>query len=387
MVSCDVICDLMPVYASGQASSETERLVEEHLAQCPACREAFGQEEALDEALGVIESAQEPSNGGRVITRTRRLLFVIGVSTLTLLACLLVTMQRLLMQGMAVFSFPRLPGPSLAWLALAGAVLALYVVLLLWRRGRDAGSAVRNFALSLLTAAPLLVLALVVYQLAGTGGVLILTLAGLFLAIALGVTFGFLPQIPYATLTTVLVLLLVSGLLVVQVAAGVVPQLALSCEMPGQLGHPPEGVSADEAARVDLTPLDLMWKETKEPTWLNNVWIGPEAEAARAVYEGEQSCSYLTVVRFQDPQRAGEFFVAWNEAVSESFELLRCEINLPGLPGQGHSFQAYEPAAQKAYSGWQNGSWVTVVEVPGPDLGAMLLAREIRETVAKAYQG
>ena len=50
MLSCEVISDLMVVYASGEASKETRRLVEEHLARCTACREAFWKEALVEEA-------------------------------------------------------------------------------------------------------------------------------------------------------------------------------------------------------------------------------------------------------------------------------------------------------------------------------------------------
>jgi len=386
MVSCDVICDLMAVYASGQASPETERLVEEHLAHCTPCREAFGREAAVEEALTTLEPVEEPSNGRRFITRTRRLLFAVGVGALAMLACYLVALQRLVIEGMAAFSLPRLPGPSVPWLAVAGAMLALYVVLLFWRRGRDADTAAGSFALSLLVAAPLLVLTLVVYQLAGTGGVPVVALAGLLLLIALGATLGLLPRVPYATFTTILVLLLVSSLLVVEAVAGVMTQIEFSYQMPAQLGRPPEGVSPDGAARVDLTSMGLKRRETTEPAWVDNVWIGSQAKAARTAYEKERTGAFLTVVRFEDAQRADEFFVSWKEAVSKGVKIAHWEVNLPGLPGQGRVYRFYEPRAGKAYSAWQNENWVTIVEVPGPLSQSMSLAQEIREAVADAYQ-
>ena len=41
-LSCDVIRDLLPLYADRAASADTAALVEEHLASCPACREELG---------------------------------------------------------------------------------------------------------------------------------------------------------------------------------------------------------------------------------------------------------------------------------------------------------------------------------------------------------
>ena len=37
-MTCEVIMDLMPMYADKSASKETKRMVERHLAKCPSCR-------------------------------------------------------------------------------------------------------------------------------------------------------------------------------------------------------------------------------------------------------------------------------------------------------------------------------------------------------------
>jgi hypothetical protein len=206
-----------------------------------------------------------------------------------------------------------------------------------------------------------------------------------FLLIALGTTFGLLPRLPYATATTIATLLLVSGLLVVEAAAGVMALGDFSWETPAQLGHPPDQLSPEEAARVDLTSLGLTRKEITEPDWVNNVWTGHQAEAARAAYESEGNRAFLTVVRFEDPEQADQFFASWMGGVSEGVEIAHWEVNLPGLPGQGRLFRAYEPRAGKAYSAWQNEGWVTIIEVPGPVSRAMPLAREIKEAVANTY--
>ena len=38
MIECDVIRDLMPLYAEGLASEATRRVVETHTVCCPGCR-------------------------------------------------------------------------------------------------------------------------------------------------------------------------------------------------------------------------------------------------------------------------------------------------------------------------------------------------------------
>ena len=41
MSKCDLIRDLLPLYVDGAASEESARAVEEHVAQCPECRQAL----------------------------------------------------------------------------------------------------------------------------------------------------------------------------------------------------------------------------------------------------------------------------------------------------------------------------------------------------------
>ena len=36
-VSCDIIRDLLPLYAEDMVSDDTKAMVEEHLADCPDC--------------------------------------------------------------------------------------------------------------------------------------------------------------------------------------------------------------------------------------------------------------------------------------------------------------------------------------------------------------
>ena len=41
MSKCDLIRDLLPLYVDGAASQESAQVVEEHVAQCPDCRQAL----------------------------------------------------------------------------------------------------------------------------------------------------------------------------------------------------------------------------------------------------------------------------------------------------------------------------------------------------------
>jgi hypothetical protein len=43
-ITCGVNADLMLLYNSGRTSPETNRAIEEHIANCPACAQAFARE-------------------------------------------------------------------------------------------------------------------------------------------------------------------------------------------------------------------------------------------------------------------------------------------------------------------------------------------------------
>jgi len=386
MLSCEVISDLMVVYASGEASAETQRLVEEHLARCPACREAFGKESVVEEALADLQPDQEPTNGRRFIARTRRLLFTIGAGTLFLFACVLAAFERTVMKEIAGIPVLHLPGPVLLWLAVAAILMVAYIALLLWRKGKEQRTTPVKLLLSSVIGLPLLGLALAAYHLIGVGNPLVVLMAVLLLLGALLVTFILLPRLSYMTLTTVLVLFLVNGLLVGRAAAGVVALGDFSWQTPAELGHPPEGVVLEDAACVDMSALNLTWVESTEVTWVDNVWIGLQAEAVRTAYEGNDRQAFLTVVKFESSQEADQFFVAWKDAVSGGVRLTHFEINLPGLPGQGHIMRAYSAQAGWAYSAWQTEEWVTIVGVPGAFSQATPLSQDIKELVANSYR-
>ncbi len=63
-ITCNVIRDLLPLYAEGEASADTQALVEEHLAVCPACA---AQLEELKAPLAV-----PPETEQRIMARLRR---------------------------------------------------------------------------------------------------------------------------------------------------------------------------------------------------------------------------------------------------------------------------------------------------------------------------
>ena len=60
MERCEIIRDLLPVYIDGLASEETAKLVEEHLAECEACRLYVAQILQMKEAFPDAEEEEVP---------------------------------------------------------------------------------------------------------------------------------------------------------------------------------------------------------------------------------------------------------------------------------------------------------------------------------------
>ena len=73
-LSCDVIRDLLPLYADRAASADTAALVEEHLASCPACREELGR---LGAALPAEPEGAEPLRRFKRWWRRRQVLIAV----------------------------------------------------------------------------------------------------------------------------------------------------------------------------------------------------------------------------------------------------------------------------------------------------------------------
>ena len=71
-VACDVIRDLLPLYAAGGASDSSKALVEEHLAVCPACKKAL--EELRAPETIPKQAGMEPLRAIRRRLRRRRIL-------------------------------------------------------------------------------------------------------------------------------------------------------------------------------------------------------------------------------------------------------------------------------------------------------------------------
>ena len=139
-LSCDVIRDLLPLYAAGACSGESAAQVEEHLAGCPACRElleGLKQEEA--EAPVPEVSAGESTE---VLARTARMVSlravgaVVGVAAILLVWMVYFWMKALADQGnYHYFSYSLYEGWRALFLAAAAAPL-VWLAVLLWRNLR-----------------------------------------------------------------------------------------------------------------------------------------------------------------------------------------------------------------------------------------------------------
>ena len=221
MLSCDVVTDLMAVYESGEASAETRRLIEEHLAGCAACRGAFDKGARVETALHRTKATRDekPVNGQKFVSRTRRLFFFVGAGVLLFFAVHAAIVMRVFTgtfaSGVAGSRLGSIPGsphglfpvsPGLV-LVVAGGAAVVYIILVLSRardtRGSDGGDVGKAIAGGVL----LTVLALTTLYLWVAGPILPGFVASLLLLSALLVTVTRLARLPYFTIVTIVSLL------------------------------------------------------------------------------------------------------------------------------------------------------------------------------------
>ena len=385
MISCEVVCDLMPVYASGEASAETRQLVEEHLEHCAACREAFGGERRVEEALAELERVEEPANGRRFIYRTRRLLFAVGAGALLLMGCLLAGSKWAILEGMALTSIgSRGISDVLALTATLVGLLALYVLLLVWRSRKEGWTRRGDVLLSLAGGVVLAFLALTAFQLLSGGVLLSGVFAFLLVIAALAATFVLLPRAPYMTVAALLALLVVSGFLVSQTVVGIASLSDFSLQWPSDLGHPPAGVEPEDAVSVDLSSLGLDLAEQSQVDVVNGMAVGSQTVAMQATYEDEGGSLLLTVAEFQSWQEADRFFGSLGNRACR-LGISSFDIDMSGTLGQGHVIRCYNAQTGRAYNAWQTEEWATIIEVSGGQSEAVRLAREAKALVSASY--
>lgn len=85
MITCDVIGDLLPLYADDLLSQSSRELVDAHIAQCPACRDM------LDSMLHPLDPEPSEADFMDALRRQKRKQHcrIILVCVLTVLACVL----------------------------------------------------------------------------------------------------------------------------------------------------------------------------------------------------------------------------------------------------------------------------------------------------------
>jgi predicted anti-sigma-YlaC factor YlaD len=216
MLSCEVVTDLMAAYESGEASAETRRLVDEHLAGCAACRSAFGKGARVETVLTRPQSptGEKPVNGASFVFRTRRLLFFFGVGALLLGAAQAAVVMRVFTRtvtGAMPSPFGPMTGgplwffhvsPTLAFLA-AAAAAAAYIAVVLSTARRPQGSRDAAITRAVVGGVLLTILALSTLYLWVTGTLGPGLLSFVLLTGALAVTATRLSRLPYFTIAAV----------------------------------------------------------------------------------------------------------------------------------------------------------------------------------------
>jgi predicted anti-sigma-YlaC factor YlaD len=215
MLSCEVVTDLMAVYESGEASAETRRLVDEHLAGCAACRGAFGKNARVESAITRSKStpAEKPVNGAKFVSKTRRLWFLVGAGVALLLAAQAAVFMRVFARsfatgvgsplgfpGFPAGAFPVAPGPALL---IAAAVAAVYIAFVISTARRPQVSRDGAVARAVIGGVLLAVLALLTLILWVIGPPVPGLLAFALLFVAIAVTAVRLSRLPYFTIATV----------------------------------------------------------------------------------------------------------------------------------------------------------------------------------------
>jgi hypothetical protein len=381
MISCEVISDLMAVCASGEASIETQRLVEEHLSHCSVCRQAFGRDSKAEKIFGELETREKPPNGRFFINRTRRLLFELGAGGLFIFASILALFERVVMRGIARLSLPVLPGADTLWLAVAAFGFFFYTVWLFRMRSKQERMIEPRFFPQLSVVMLIFfIVSLVAYHLLVAGSLWFALIGMAFFLVALIVNFSLLSRLPYLTIGTVLVLILLNFFLLSQAAIGVGrPLLDFTLVPAEELGHPVQGRSVEDPSYIDLNTLGLELVSQKEASEVAGIALGPDDAAVQSLYQGNGQRVYLTFVKMRDKHEASKFYNAWKKKVSTKLRILHVDII-------GQLFRSYNVAASRAYNAWKTENWVVILEVPGSFSRAWPLINKVRETVARSFK-
>jgi hypothetical protein len=448
MTDHKLIQDLFEVYLSGEASEETKKAVEEHLAECAACQKAFKQAQAAEEALRSLEKVEKPTNGKRYVVSLRRVLYGVGAGFLALLTILLAILEYIAFNDILGIQVPRLyiemrgeaagGGSLLAvaayitslwlqkkqkgvpWLwtflrvtsmiflgfaATAGIstlrhgepifiavlMLAIYIYLLDWRKKLTPGSNRVEFFHSLEAVIPLFVLGIGLGSAEGLNTIIVLSV---LLIVALSITMIQLPKLRYMSMATTLVMLATVGVVAGQTCYVILNTLDVFPVVPSALGHPPAGADLNGYVDYSDNQLEMVLQSTNAVDELNGVKIEDAMQARQGHYlvgksEGRNDMvTRITVIEFNNVKAAREFIDAWFPCKPYA---VYCDhvIDLDmedTLLFEGRFLRIYDNDTALAHNAWQTLNWVTIIETEGAFVDAMPLNKEIREMIADRYR-
>jgi len=385
-IDCQVICDLMIVYASGEASEETVAFIEAHLEDCPECQEAFEAAQRGEDLLAELEPVVRPINinGRKILIRIQRILFA-GMTLILFLAVFgLAIAERWIVQGMLHLPLPRLYVFSGGWewiavgavllalfgalyywrarstidrssLALTGAALlfvigliaykfmldwdlpgvivagtllfALYAFLLHWRTEQKSERFLGEFLLSLEAAVPLFILALATLTLVSSANFAAAAFSTGLLIAAILYTMVQISKLPYMILLTPLILVAGGVMLVGNAVGGFVSLFDLTPQWPAELGHP-DKLDMNLETALDLTALGYTPFETTSPTNVGGFPIPEEAAALENVYHRLSGGSAsILVIQFPDQDSAHDFLSDWQRSFLRDFYAIRLDFS------------------------------------------------------------
>jgi hypothetical protein len=386
-IDCKVICDLMVVYASGEASEETIQFIEAHIADCPDCQEAYEAAQRGEDLLAELEPAPRPIqfDGRKILIRVQRIFF--GIATLALLVAViaialaerwivrgligiqlpqlyilpgggewfLITAIFLALFGLLYFWRVRAPGGDRSPLALIGAALlfliglvaykfmlewrlpgilvagtltfVLYILLLHGRTQQKSSRFSGEFLLSLESAVPLLILVIATLTLISSSDFASAAFATGLLVVALLFTLIRIGELPYMSLFSLLTLFVGGLMLIGNAFGGFVTLFDLTPNWPATLGHPTE--IAESATQLDLTPLRYTYFESFSPAELDDMTLPEGVIAYESLYiRPSGDTASITLLQFPDQIDAQAFFARWHNYVSDDFYAIW--VNLSG---------------------------------------------------------
>ncbi len=446
MTKHDLVLDLMDAYRSGEASKETKKQVEEHLAGCDECREVYEQEKTAEKLLSRLKAVEIPINGKKFVVSFRRILYGFGVGILALLTILLASVEYIAFENILGLQVPRLlvimDSDSTGGIAVMGIIgyitatilqsrgkeplwlwtflrvvslltigfmafviisagdvwvslligllmLGLYLYLLDWREKFDFVSNRIDFFHSLETVIPLFVLGLGMGGAQSLGGIAILSL---IMLIALSITLIRLPRLRYMSLTTTLVMLATVGLVAGQTGGVLIDTLDLFPILPSALGNPPTGADPEDMVILNNPELGLNYQSSENVTEVNGIPIVEGAQAVQALYYVDSSSGHndmvtrITVVEFDTVGAARTFINDWYDRQGQWEYELYYDLNMEEtLMFDGRFIRTYDTDVALAHNIWQLMKWVTIIETEGALIDAMSLNKEIRNVIADRY--